>query len=276
MASDDHDGDAEGAAPGPPAGALPPIVAALWRRHEPPKRGPRRATSLDEVVRTGVAIADEEGLGAVSMARVAQRLGLTTMSLYRYVGSKDELLVLMYDEACGDAPPVDVGAGWREALRRWTQESVAALRSHPWMMDVPILGPPVGPRQISWVEAGLRALAPTPLPEDEKAGIVMILAGYTLQWVRLSAQLHSAPDPTSATDGGYGGALAQLLDPEAHSALITALMAGAFGPDPEDADLDEDFAYGLDLFLDGIEAQVAAHAGAGGHAGPGAPGGRPG
>ena len=76
---------------------LPPGLDLLWGRRERGKRGPRAGLSADAIVAAAVRVADAEGLEAVSMARVAKELGFTTMSLYRHVSGKDELLQMMWD-----------------------------------------------------------------------------------------------------------------------------------------------------------------------------------
>ncbi|WMT39475.1 TetR/AcrR family transcriptional regulator [Paenibacillus sp. D2_2] len=81
-------------------GSLPLGVALSWGLVEPPKRGPKREMSIEKIVKAAITIADEEGLSAVSMNRIATTLGFTTMSLYRYVPGKDDLLLLMMDAAC--------------------------------------------------------------------------------------------------------------------------------------------------------------------------------
>ena len=78
---------------------IPRALVIAWGMEEAPSRGPRREMTHDAIARAAVAIADEGGLGAVTMARVAESLGFTTMSLYRYVSSKDELVMLMQDAA---------------------------------------------------------------------------------------------------------------------------------------------------------------------------------
>ena len=248
--------------PAPPDGEapLPPIVDLLWRRGlGRPRRGPRPGLTLDQVVAAAVEVADAAGLGAVSMQRIAGELGFTTMSLYRYVGSKDDLLVLMYDEACGDAPTVDPAAGWREALADWARGNQAALRRHPWMVELPINGPPVGPKMIGWVESALRALAGTPLDEDAKVGVVMLVSGYVLQAERMASELAraaggGAPPPWVAVP--YPQLLRRTLDPDRHRALGQAVEAGAFDFELTGEEGDTDFEFGLQLTLDGIAALV--------------------
>src|SRR5688572_30415165 len=96
---------------------LPPALAAVWGLRERPRRGPKPGLTLDAIVDAAVALADADGLGAVSMSRVAEKLGFTTMSLYRHVSSKDELLMLMMEAAIGaPTPSADPAPNWRAAM----------------------------------------------------------------------------------------------------------------------------------------------------------------
>ena len=89
----------------------------------------------------GIKVALTEGIGALSMARVAGELGVGTMSLYRYVAAKDELLTLMVDTALGPPPPARAGdEDWRAGLTRWAVGVRDAYRRHPWSLRVPISG----------------------------------------------------------------------------------------------------------------------------------------
>jgi AcrR family transcriptional regulator len=115
---------------------LPPI----WPRPEPPGRGPRAALSRSQIVQVALLIADEEGLEAVSMRRLARELQSGAMSLYHYFQSRDELLDLMGDTVAAellipDAVPED----WREALRTIAHRSRAAFQRHPWLRVTPNL-----------------------------------------------------------------------------------------------------------------------------------------
>src|SRR6185369_13421325 len=96
---------------------IPNALALAWGLKERPGKGPRPGLSLDRIVAAGVKVAAAEGLGAVSMSRVASELGAATMSLYRYVPAKHELLDLMVDAAMGAPPEPDPALGWRAGLR---------------------------------------------------------------------------------------------------------------------------------------------------------------
>ena len=94
---------------------------------------------MELVVAAAVEIADESGLAAVTMAAVAKRCGFTTMSLYRHVASKDELVRRMLDEVLGTAPALE-SPDWRAGLEQWSRAMLALLDAHPWGIDVPITG----------------------------------------------------------------------------------------------------------------------------------------
>src|SRR6185312_2685134 len=107
---------------------LPPSIALAWGLRDRPSKGPKRALTLDAIVAAGVEVASSDGLAAVSMARVASEVGASTMSLYRYVASKEELLGMMVDAAYGRPPELDPRAsGWRDGLTRFAEAERAAL-----------------------------------------------------------------------------------------------------------------------------------------------------
>ena len=88
---------------------LPPVVARMWDREPTTRRGPRPRLDLATITMAAIEIADTEGLAAVSMSNVAAQVGVAPMALYRYVGSKDELLTVMAESAV-PPPPVDAVA----------------------------------------------------------------------------------------------------------------------------------------------------------------------
>src|SRR5690606_2912890 len=141
---DDAQEDAR-AAPDRDRQAMPPGMAVLWGLRPEPTRGPKPGLSVERIVRAAIGIADADGLGAVSMSRVARALGLTTMSLYRYVDSMDELRALMLGAGAGYPPEPQLAAGWRAELTRWSREQLVIFVRHPWMGHVPVSGPPLSP-----------------------------------------------------------------------------------------------------------------------------------
>jgi AcrR family transcriptional regulator len=238
---------------------LPPALAAAWGRKARPGKGPKPGLSLEGIVDAGVRVAVAEGIGAVSMARVAKELGAATMSLYRYVAAKNELLELMVDAALGGPVPAPGDdEDWRAGLSRWAWGYHARLRAHPWALRVPIGGMPMTPNAVAWLEDGLRALRDTGLREHEKASSVLVLSSYVRGEATLVAELSAgmlaAPDP----DGqmlGYAQMMRTLTDRERFPALYRVLDARVF--DKAD-DPDEEFSFGLERILDGIGWLIAS------------------
>src|SRR4051812_3137074 len=125
---------------------LPPGLDLLWGRRERGKRGPRPGLSAGAIVEAAIRVADAEGLEAVSMARVAHELGFTTMSLYRHVVSKDELLQLMWNgSAVGAESLVLEGEDWRGEARGGAGGSWGGLGRHPRGTPKPLAAPPLAP-----------------------------------------------------------------------------------------------------------------------------------
>ena len=152
---------------------LPPGLDLLWGRRERGKRGPRAGLSAGAIAAAAIRLADAEGLEAVSMARVAHELGFTTMSLYRHVASKDELLQLMWNaSALGAEDLVLEGDGWRPRLRMWATVQREMLDRHPWITQMPLAVPPLAPNSLTFVEHGLQALDGTGLADADKLRVI--------------------------------------------------------------------------------------------------------
>ena len=238
---------------------IPRSVALLWGIQSPTRRGPKAGLSVEQITEAAIEVADAEGLAAVSMARVAKQLGAGTMSLYRYVASKDELLLLMSDAALTTPAPPPTGADWREALRHWAVTVLAELRRHAWYVQIPLSGPPAGPRNLAWFDAALRALDGTGLDAGEQVVAVMTLITFVQGEARLTAEMIAA-EAAGAPGAGqtYGRALGQLIDPERFPALAAAMSQGVFDDDrPATEQVGDDIGTSLDIILDGIAALIA-------------------
>jgi AcrR family transcriptional regulator len=217
--------------------------------------------TLEGIIGAAVGIADAEGLGGVSMASVAKALGFTTMSLYRYVTSKDELLVLMMDGAMGAPPAIaDLGVDWRANLADWARALVARMLSHAWTMQIPVAGPVMTPNQLAWLEAGLHALEAVPLTEEEKANLVLLLSGFCRNEAVLRQDLAINEQRLRETTGEerprYGEMMASLIDPEELPHLMRVIEAGVF--DDDSGYGDEELEFGLDRLLDGFAVLIEA------------------
>ena len=111
----------------------------VWERIEGSTRGPRPALTHDQIAKAAVEIADAEGLSAVSMRRLADRLGVATMSLYRYVSGKNDIYELMIDVAYGETTVPD--GGWRVVATASARQMRALILRHPWLAQVYSLAP---------------------------------------------------------------------------------------------------------------------------------------
>lgn len=242
---------------------LPASLEMAWGLREQPKRGPRRGLSLQAVVDAGITVADSDGIGAVSMSRVAAELGVSTMALYRYVGAKDELITLMIDAAYGSRPwGPDQGASWRPALENWAWNGYLVLHEHPWIVAVPITGPPIAPGSITGMEAALACLRDTGLDPGERMSVLLLVTGYVRYQAQLDLQLETAAasgDVSSELLAGYSALLRKVADPERFPHVHEVIDAGIF--DIPDDGPHQDFRFGLARILDGVEAYIGRTAG---------------
>jgi len=152
---------------------LPPI----WARPEPRGRGARPALSRKQIVDVALAIADEEGLDAVSMRRLARELRSGAMSIYHYFQSREELLDLMGDAVAADMLLDNVPDDWREALRAIAHRSRAAFLRHPWMLPTLQERPRVSPNLLRHIEQSAQAVASL---GERGGGIVFAVDDYTI------------------------------------------------------------------------------------------------
>lgn len=241
---------------------IPPTLAAAWGLRQ--EKGPRRLLSVGRIIQAATQVALADGLTAVSMNRVAGELGTAAMSLYRYISGKDELLRLMVDHAYGDPPePPETGEGWRAGLTRWAWAEMEVLRRHPWILQIPISGPPLNPNEVAWMEYGLRCLAETGLRPEEKLSSILLVTGYVRNTAVLITQLAVGEKSrkTAVTSAEYGRLLARLIDRERFPELSAVVEAGTF----ESAsffseDSADEFEFGLERILDGIGLLIRSRA----------------
>ena len=237
---------------------LPPGLDLLWGRRERGKRGPRAGLSADAIVAAAVRIADAEGLEAVSMARVAEELGFTTMSLYRHVASKEELLQLMWNGAALGAEHLVIeGDGWRSRLRTWAIIQRDMLDRHPWITQMPMAAPPVAPNSLHFVERGLATLDETGLDDGDKLRIIGLLSSYTLSEARMAndaARAAAAPQATAddSPPVPFESLLRELVDEQTYPRLYRI----AWTPGAATVSERDEFLFGIDRILDGVAALI--------------------
>jgi AcrR family transcriptional regulator len=232
---------------------LPPSIRALWGIAEPGRRGPKRTLSVEDIATAAVGIADADGVAAVTMAAVAERLGSTAMSLYRYVDSRQELLSVMVEIAAGPPPDVHRRRGWRNQLAAWTRADAQRLAEHPWVLDVRTDGPPLGPNLLGWTDVGMKVLLDAGLAPQQAASSLLTVDGFARQQVALGLQFADA-EATRL----WSTRMRAVIDPARFPGLHAVLESGALDDAPENqGDFPgEEFEFGLALLLDGIERLV--------------------
>ncbi|MQA80306.1 MAG: TetR family transcriptional regulator [Streptosporangiales bacterium] len=231
----------------------------LWgNREEAPARGPKRALSVDTIVRTAIGIADAEGLEAVTMRRVATELGFTTMALYRYVPHKRSLVDLTVDTVGAAMTDVRLPPGWRDGLTAWVRAYLDVSSEHPWLLRMEIVGAPAGPNSVAYLEIGLRALDESGLPGGDKMAVLLALTGYVRGAAQIASGISNAASARGVADEdmapSYGHALAKVVDGERFPRLAEVLTEGVFEMPEEQPD--EDFEFGLARMLDGISVFI--------------------
>jgi AcrR family transcriptional regulator len=243
---------------------LPRGVALSWGVVKPPQRGPKRELSIKQIVEAAITIADRDGLSAVSMSRVAASLGFTTMSLYRYIPSKDDLLLLMQDAVCDFRIPTERDmTDWRESMREYVRASIGAFRDHPWFGDIPISGVPITPNQLQLVDWALRTARGLPLNDYEKMSIVLLLSSYARSSGMIQRDmdraLRAGASPGAFSGLDYAAALKQLVTSERYPDLHPVLMSGAYADENEaENTVGNDFDFGLERILDGVELYLTS------------------
>jgi AcrR family transcriptional regulator len=242
---------------------VPGELSRLWRLPAESRLGRPAGLDVERVVRAAVELADRDGLGGVTLLKVAQELDVTKMSLYRHVGSKGELFVLMGDLAIGPAPEVGSEGGWRDGLRQWAHAHRAIYLRRPWMVHLPVSGPPGGPNAISWMDTLLRVLRDTGLDWGTKVGLLSLLGGYVRQASVVTQQLEEGRRDAGLdqirVEQDYGRALASLVDPARFPDAAKLFASPVFAAPPEnlaDTPADREFDFGLELILDGIAATI--------------------
>ncbi|MGW0752560.1 TetR/AcrR family transcriptional regulator [Streptomyces sp. NPDC002587] len=244
-------------------------VRLLWGPPAKPARGPKRGLTLEGIALAGIGIADAEGLGAVSMQRVAGELAVTKMALYRYVPGKAELVALMVESAMPVPVSVSVsaalgqgakagagsaGGGWRERLEAWARELLGGFRRHPWMLEATVGVRVMGPRELGWMERALAALDGCGLSGAEAMDAVVLLAGH----VRGIAEQERAAGAGEGPDAQLAVMLGEVM--RTHGAEFPALGA-ALASAAEHGGRDQALEFGLERILDGLGLLVARRTG---------------
>ncbi len=237
---------------------FPPGVAISWGLERPSNRGPKRELSIDQIVDAAIAIADQDGLSSVSMNRVATSLGFTPMSLYRYIPSKDDLLILMQDAVCNIPNPIQDGdTDWRENLRKFYEATIGVYINHPWFGDIPISSIPITPNNLKMIDFALGGIRELPLNDHEKMAIILLISNYARGAGQIMSDANQAiqagVSPSTFSGEDFSNALKQLVTSDRFPNLHSLVATGVYTDENKDDNIEDDFEFGLERILDGIE-----------------------
>ena len=244
----------------PPERAGPPEPRT--RRRESPRttagggshHGSEATLTREVVVRAAIDVADAEGIDGLSMRRVSSELRVTTMALYRHVGSKDELVTAMVDTIHREAPLPDLPpADWRRALELAMQWEWGIFRDHPWIARLtPAAGPVLSPGLMANTEWMLGVITAQGRSPDAALQVITILAAYT-SGMALQAEQAVVEEHELGLDAEQWW---KFRAPE--FARLAAegrfpVMFSVSGP----PDVDEVFTVGMQRLLDGLAPLIA-------------------
>ncbi|MER6948856.1 TetR/AcrR family transcriptional regulator C-terminal domain-containing protein [Nonomuraea sp. NPDC000554] len=226
-------------------------MSSVWSRPAPQRRP---ALTREAIVAAAIAIADAEGLAAVSIRRVAAELGARAMSLYTHIERKEDLLDLMADEVAAEVLVEEpLPADWREAILVIARREREAVRRHPWRVDLVSQRVSVGPNGLRHVEQSLAALDGLGVDELTKWRILAAIDDYSLGFTIRESLERAAP----RTDGVNDAERAAVAEPYMRE-LIASGEFPRLAPMIERgvAGADDNYERGLNWLLDGVEGDL--------------------
>jgi AcrR family transcriptional regulator len=234
----------------------------LWRDPEVVSRhGPRQGLTIDQVVASAMALADAEGLDAVTMRRVAGRLGVVPMTLYTYVPGKAELLDLMLDAAYRRMPRADTtGQPWPQRVAAIAGENRALFEAHPWAAAISTTRPPLGPGLMAKYEHELAAFDGLGLDDIQMDAALTHLLTFVQAWAQAAVAAQSARGESAMDDEQWWAAhaplLSKVLDPAAYP---LAVRVGTAAGTAHQAAYSPRHAYefGLQTIISGLAALIS-------------------
>jgi AcrR family transcriptional regulator len=226
----------------------------IWMRPNRPERAPAPVLSRDQIAASAITIADEHGVEAVTMRRVAAVIGCGVMSLYRHVRTKDELLDVMIDTVAGEdgGPPSAPSGDWRTDLHDAARRLRANARRHPWIPQLWTTHPSFGPNTLAGVEFALSAVAELGLSIDEMARTVQTVHAFVHGFVRdeLADRQWRASHTAAAASPrqqGLAAYLQQVIKSGRYPNFSRLAVEAHDSPDP-----DVSFEWQLQRILDGL------------------------
>ena len=232
-------------------------MTSLWERLEETATAARQALSAQRIAAAAVAIADAEGLDAITMRRLATELGVAPMSAYRHVSGKDDVLELMVDLVYGEVNVPD-GADWRETLRALAMGVRALVLKHPWLtrLSASQMVYELTPNRMDLAERALATLYSLDLDVDTAMSVFRTVGGYVHGATSAEIGLRQLMDDRGWTTGdetreGLSAQMTWLLKTGRYPAFDRYVHEGT-----RKDDLQWQFETGLEHVLDGIAARL--------------------
>jgi AcrR family transcriptional regulator len=228
----------------------------IWARLDRSTRRPQPALTHDQIVQAAIEIADSEGVQALSMRKVAARLGSGTMSLYRYVPSKDDLLDLMVDAVVGEEElPGRPSGDWRSELAGLARRTRRVARRHPWMLGFVLARPNLGPNALRQIEYAMTAVDGLGLHVDGMLDMVSAVNAFVIGFVQAELAEEEAQRRTGLNEEQWRDRMApymrQLIATGRYPFLERIVVEAEDFPD-----VDTTFERRLALVLDGLAANL--------------------
>jgi AcrR family transcriptional regulator len=220
-----------------------------------PDAAPRTPLTRQRVLRAAVALADRGGVGALSMRKLAQELGVEAMSLYHHVANKDDILDGIVDVVFGEIELPTGEAGWEAAMRRRSVSAREALRRHPWATGLMESRRTPGPANIQHHDAVLGVLRNAGFPVELAAHAYSLLDSYIYGFALQEASL---PFHTPEETAEVAQEIMAVFPADDYPHLAEIATEHVLQPG---YDYGNEFLYGLDLILDGLARARAAAGG---------------
>jgi AcrR family transcriptional regulator len=215
-----------------------------------PGSEPRAPLNRDRVLRAAISLADDEGIDALTMRRLGERLGVEAMSLYNHVANKEDLLVGMGDIILGEIELPAEDVDWKTAMRCRAVSARDVFVSHPWAVVLVDTRAHPGPAALRYADSVLGSLRRGGFTPNMAARAFWVLDSYIYGSARQQSnvQLQEEADPTSAQ-------ATRELPPETYPYLVEAALSYASEPG---WDTEDEFEFGLEMILEGLERHMAA------------------
>ena len=219
-----------------------------------PDAAPRTPLTRQRVLRAAVALADRGGVGALSMRKLAQELGVEAMSLYHHVANKDDVLDGIVDVVFGEIELPTGEAGWEAAMRRRAISAREALRRHPWATGLMESRSTPGPATLRHHDAVLGILRNAGFPLELAAHAYSLLDSYIYGF---ALQETSLPFNTPEETAEVAQAMMAEFPADAYPHLTEIAVEHVLQPGYSYA---SEYLFGLDLILDGLERLAGGEA----------------